>query len=325
MSDPLLVIEDLHVEFPSEHGTVHALRGVSLNLERGEVLGLVGETGCGKSVTGFSVLRLVPPPGRITAGRVRFDGRDLLACSEAEMRAVRGRRIAMIFQDPGTSLNPVFSNGGQILNVIDRHLSLSRKEAHRHALELLTAVGLPDPEAIFHGYPHQLSGGMQQRVMIAMALAANPELLIADEPTTALDVTIQAQILDLLLELQQQREIAVMLITHNLGVVAETCNRVVVLYAGRVVEESPAREFFHHPQHPYSQGLLVALPRLNDHGRSLEPIPGNVPSGLGFAPGCAFAPRCPFVMDRCKHESPPMLEVSPGHRAACYLIEEGRS
>ena len=322
MSAPLLVVEDLHVEFPDETGMVHALRGVSLTLDRGEVLGLVGETGCGKSVTGLSILGLVPQPGRIKSGRILLDGQDLTALDEGDLRKLRGRNIGMIFQDPVTSLNPVFTNGRQVLNVIERHLHLGRAAARQRALELFVSVGLPDPEAILEGYPHQLSGGMQQRVMIAMALAAGPELIIADEPTTAVDVTIQAQILDLLLKLQRERGIAILLITHNLGVVAETCHRVAVLYAGRVVEESPVGEFFKEPRHPYSQGLLHSLPRLNQAADWLTPIPGNVPSGHEDLPGCAFAARCEYATDRCWQNQPPMYAAGAARRVACFLAEE---
>lgn len=322
MISPLLVVEDLHVEFPDETGTVHALRGVSLTLDRGEVLGLVGETGCGKSVTGLAILGLVPQPGRIKSGRIFLDGQDLTALDEAHLRKLRGRNIGMIFQDPVTSLNPVFTNGRQVLNVIERHLPLGRAAARQRALELFASVGLPDPEAILEGYPHQLSGGMQQRVMIAMALAAGPELIIADEPTTAVDVTIQAQILDLLLKLQRERGIAILLITHNLGVVAETCHRVAVLYAGRVVEESPVDEFFQEPRHPYSQGLLHSLPRLNQAADWLTPIPGNVPSGHEDLPGCAFAARCEHATQRCWQSQPPMYAAGVARRVACFLAEE---
>jgi len=322
VSAPLLVVEDLHVEFPDETGMVHALRGVSLTLDRGEVLGLVGETGCGKSVTGLSILGLVPQPGRIKSGRILLDGQDLTALDEGDLRKLRGRNIGMIFQDPVTSLNPVFTNGRQVLNVIERHLHLGRAAARQRALELFVSVGLPDPEAILEGYPHQLSGGMQQRVMIAMALAAGPELIIADEPTTAVDVTIQAQILDLLLKLQRERGIAILLITHNLGVVAETCHRVAVLYAGRVVEESPVGEFFKEPRHPYSQGLLHSLPRLNQAADWLTPIPGNVPSGHEDLPGCAFAARCEYATDRCWQNQPPMYAAGAARRVACFLAEE---
>jgi oligopeptide/dipeptide ABC transporter ATP-binding protein len=264
---------------------------------------------------------MVPPPGEVTSGRILFNGQNIAELGDAEMRAIRGRQISVIFQDPTTSLNPVFSCGQQIVKVINQHTAFRRAQARSRAMQLLEEVGLPDPKAMFNAYPHQLSGGMQQRIMIAIALAANPQLLIADEPTTALDVTIQAQILDLLKSLQKDRGLAILFITHNLGVVAEMCNGVGVLYAGRLVEEGLVGEFFHSPHHPYSHGLLAALPKLTDRASSLQSIPGNVPSGQELLQGCAFAPRCPHTMRRCQENTPPLHEISAYHRSACFLAE----
>lgn len=322
MAQPLLAVEDLHVRFETPIGDVHALRGIDFSIERGQVFGLVGETGCGKSVTGRSILGLVPAPGKITAGRILFDGQDLLALGEREMRKIRGERIAMIFQDPQAALNPVFTIGQQIMAVLSHHRVARGPELRRRAIRLLHDVRMPDPEALLDAYPHQLSGGMQQRAVIAIALSPDPELLIADEPTTALDVTIQAQILDLLLSLQRARGISVLLITHNLGIVAETCHKVVVLYAGRIAEQGEVRDIFHRPQHPYTQGLLAALPTPDSRGHSLKVIPGLVPSGLKPANGCAFAPRCEYVMEVCHQRQPPVYSVGPIQRAACFLHEE---
>ncbi len=325
MAGALVAVEDLHVRFRTYAGVVHAVNGVTFDIRRGEIFGLVGETGCGKSVTGLSLLRLVPPPGEITAGRIWFDGEDLLAKSEAEMRHIRGRRIAMIFQDPAASLNPVFSIGAQIIDVIRHHQPVGREEARRRAIEMLAAVGLPEPERLLHAYPHQLSGGMQQRAMIAMALSSGAELLIADEPTTALDVTIQAQILALLAELRERRGLSILLITHDLGVVAEVCDRVGVLYAGRLVEIGRTADVFRDMKHPYTQALLAAIPQPGSHGRPLPVIPGSVPTGLSPVPGCAFHPRCPAVMEVCRRERPPLVTVGRGHVVACHLYAGDRS
>jgi peptide/nickel transport system ATP-binding protein len=318
MSEPLLQIEDLHLEFETQRGRLKALNGVSLSLQPGEIFGIVGETGCGKSVTGLSVLRLLPKSAHITDGRITFDGIDILSQSEAEMRHIRGRRIATIFQDPSTSLNPVFTVGEQIERVIRTQMGLSRGEARSLAEEMITAVGLPDAERIRKSYPHQLSGGMK-RAMIALALSCRPSLLIADEPTTALDVTIQAQILTMLKELQAQFGIAIVFITHNLGVVAQFCGRVAVLYAGRVVETAPTSTIFSAPHHPYTRGLLRAVPRPGSRGQELAAIPGSVPSNPGSVVGCAFAPRCPFAMERCFEEQPPPFDIGTGHQSACFL------
>ena len=319
MSDPLLAVDDLVTTFSTEEGLVTPVDGVSFTVERGETVGVVGESGCGKSVTSLSILRLVPsPPGRIAQGRSLFEGQDLLTLSEREMRAIRGRDIAMIFQEPMTSLNPVFTCGDQILEALRRHQKVSATEARDQALELLHLVGIPLPEQRLGAYPHQLSGGMRQRIMIAMALCCHPRLLIADEPTTALDVTIQAQILDLLRHLKKQLSMAVLLITHDLGVVAETAERVVVMYAGKVVEEAPVRTLFHAPRHPYTEGLLRSIPRLDERRESLPVIEGMVPNLLDLPSGCRFHPRCPRAERRCREEAPALRSFGEGHRVACW-------
>ncbi len=317
----LLEVRDLFLEFKTDRGRLQVLNGISFDVRKGEVFGLVGETGCGKTVTGLSVLRLLPSSARITRGEIIFEGADMLGLSRREVEDVRGGKIAMIFQDPSSSLNPVFSIGKQIERVIRQHLDMPNSEVRGHALSMLEAVGLPDVKRILNSYPHQLSGGQQQRVMIAMALSCRPTLLIADEPTTALDVTIQAQILQLLRNLQQKFDISVILITHNLGVVAQTCDRLAVLYAGRVAEIGPAREIFHDPQHPYTRGLMNAIPRPGSRGKKMAAIPGTVPSNPGAIVGCAFAPRCQFAFERCHVESPPFYEIKPGQLSACFLSE----
>jgi oligopeptide/dipeptide ABC transporter ATP-binding protein len=325
VNQPLVSIENLHVRFRTYAGVVHAVNGVTFDIRRGETFGLVGETGCGKTVTGLALLRLVPPPGEIVAGRITFDGRDILSLSEQEMQDIRGAGISMIFQDPAASLNPVFTVGEQIEMVIRQHQPVTGRVARQRTLEMLEAVGLPDPSQILRAYPHELSGGMQQRVMIALALASNASLLIADEPTTSLDVTIQAQILTLLTQLKERRGLSVLLITHNLGVVAETCDRVAVLYVGHVVEKGRTRDIFKEMKHPYTQGLLAAIPRPGSHGQPLQAISGSVPSGLAVFPGCSFEPRCSFAMEVCRQAPPPLVCVGEEHYVACYRFMEGAS
>jgi oligopeptide/dipeptide ABC transporter ATP-binding protein len=318
----LLEIDGLQTHFFTEAGTVKAVDGVTLTVRKGETLGIVGESGCGKSVTALSVLRLIPtPPGKIVGGRILLEGRDLLQLPEEEMRKVRGASISMIFQEPMTSLNPVFTVGDQIAEGIRLHQGLSKRESWDKSIEMLRLVRIPDPERRVKEYPHQMSGGMRQRVMIAMALSCNPQLLIADEPTTALDVTIQAQILELLSQLKAELGMAVMLITHDLGVVADTAARVAVMYAGRVVEEAPVRELFTDPLHPYTQGLLNSIPRLEKTERRtrLQAIPGMVPDLLDLPPGCKFQARCPKIFEPCRGEEPPLKTVGGDHRVRCYL------
>src|SRR5687767_635370 len=288
----LLEVENLQTHFPTRAGLVRAVNGVSFHLDSGELLGLVGESGCGKSITALSVMRLIAPPGKIVGGEITFDGKNLLKLSYEDMRQIRGDDIAMIFQDPMTSLNPVYTVGEQIAEALRLHRKLPRKAARAAAIEAMREVSIPDPARRIDDYPHQLSGGMRQRVMIAMALACDPKLLIADEPTTALDVTIQAQILDLLSRLQQELGMAVIMITHAMGVVAETCDRVLVMYAGQVVEEGSVDDVFHNPQHPYTEGLLRSIPQLGRQKKRLAVIPGIVPSPYAWPTGCRFAGRC---------------------------------
>jgi len=321
MNAPLLSIQDLDLVFDTSRGKLKALNGITFDVRHDEIFGVVGETGCGKTVTGLSVLRLLPQTAAITRGRIFLEDTDLLTLSEREMRKVRGKKIAMIFQNPGSSLNPVFSVGSQMVTIIRKHFSIPKSEARIRAKAMLQAVGLPDVTRILQSYPHQLSGGMQQRVMIAIAIACEPDLLIADEPTTALDVTIQAQILALLRDLRDRLGIAIVLITHNLGVVANTCDRLAVLYAGRVVETGPTRILFKDPQHPYTRGLMRAIPRPGLKGERLEAIPGSVPNNPGAIVGCAFAPRCPLAFDRCHVEAPSLIQLDGGHQSACFLAE----
>ena len=321
----LLEVNNLHTHFQTRAGLVRAVDGVSFSLDRGELLGLVGESGCGKSITALSIMRLIAPPGKIVSGEITFDGKNLLRLSDAEMRQIRGDDIAMIFQDPMTSLNPVYTVGEQIAEALRLHRKLSRKAARDAAIQAMREVAIPDPTRRVDDYPHQLSGGMRQRVMIAMALACDPKLLIADEPTTALDVTIQAQILELLNELRTTRELAVLLITHDLGVVAEVADRVAVMYTGRIVEESPVNELFARPKHPYTEGLLRSVPKLtaDDVAKKtrLETIEGVVPNPTQLPPGCHFAPRCPYRLPRCTEEEIPLYQLAGEVQVRCVLFD----
>src|SRR2546425_6018332 len=321
----LLEVRNLQTHFPTRAGLVRAVNDVSFYLDRGELLGLVGESGCGKSITALSIMRLIAPPGKIVAGEILFDGQGLLQLSNREMRDVRGNDIAMIFQDPMTSLNPVFTVGEQIAEALRLHRKLSRKDARKAAIDAMQEVAIPDPEMRADDYPHQLSGGMRQRVMIAMALACDPKLLIADEPTTALDVTIQAQILELLNNLRKTRELAVLLITHDLGVVAEVADRVCVMYTGKIVEESPVDELFARPKHPYTEGLLRSVPKLTADqvakAQRLQTIEGMVPKPTKLPPGCHFEPRCPYRMPRCKEGAIPLYPVGDAVIARCVLYD----
>jgi peptide/nickel transport system ATP-binding protein len=323
VADPLLSIRDLRVHFATDDGMVRAVDGVTIDVGRQETVCVVGESGCGKTVTAMTVLKLIAmPPGRIVSGQIMWQGRDLVPLRSEEMRSIRAKEIAIVFQEPMTSLNPVYSVGEQIAEVVRQQEKLGRRAAMDRAIEMLSLVNIPNASRRAHDYPHQFSGGMRQRVMIAMALSCNPKLLIADEPTTALDVTIQAQILDLLAEMKDRLGMAVMLITHAMGVVAEVAQRVVVMYAGKVVEEAPVRELFGNPRHPYTQGLIRSIPRLDlaatEHHR-LEAIPGSVPSLLHPPAGCRFAARCRHVTDACLAAEPPLREIAPGHKVACIL------
>jgi peptide/nickel transport system ATP-binding protein len=329
-AEHLLEVADLRTYFFTRQGVVKAVDGVDFALKPKETLAIVGESGCGKSITALSLLRLIPvPPGRIISGSIKLDGVDLLELDEEEMRRIRGNDISMIFQEPMTSLNPVMTIGRQIAEVLLLHQNMTTKQAYARAVEMLRLVKIPEPEQRVKEYPHQLSGGMRQRAMIAIALACNPKVLIADEPTTALDVTIQAQILDLILELQNRLGTAVVLITHDLGVVAETAQRVIVMYAGRKVEEADVGELFARPLHPYTRGLMASIPRLDlmrgeekESTERLQEIPGIVPALSALPPGCAFAPRCPYADDRCRAEYPPYEQKRSGHWAACWRSDE---
>jgi len=319
----LLEVQGLKTEFRREGGSVMAVSGVDFHINKGEVLGLVGESGCGKSVTSLSIMRLFKDtPGRIAGGSVLFEGTDLTKLSENEMRRYRGNELAMIFQEPMTSLNPVLRIGRQLEEPIMLHMGYGRKKAREHAIHTLRLVGIPRAEEVVDDYPHQLSGGMRQRVMIAMAMSCSPKLLIADEPTTALDVTIQAQILDLMKRLKEEQDMGMLLITHDLGVVAEMCDRVVVMYAGRVVEEASVQDLFERPQHPYTKGLIQSVPKLRQKVRRLESIRGNVPDLSAMPQGCKFAPRCPYVMERCLTQEPELLQVEAAERKSrCWLTQ----
>jgi len=324
VAEPLLDVRGLTTLFETRQGDLRAVNRVHLRVEPGETLGLVGESGCGKSMLASSVLRLVPPPGRIVSGEILWKGRDLLQLSEPQMRRIRGREIGLVFQEPGAALNPVMTVGAQVAEPLRVHLRLSREEARKRVVELFRAVRIGDPARRIRDYPHEMSGGMKQRVLIAAAIACSPDLLIADEPTTALDVTVQAQVLELLRQLKQEYQLAMILISHDLGVVAENADRVAVMYAGRIVEEAPVRSIFKDPKHPYTAGLLRSIPRPRGNGQRrarLEAIEGTVPELTQLPPGCAFAPRCPLRFEPCSEAVPPLAEVAPGHLAACYRHE----
>lgn len=322
---PLLDIRHLSVGFDTDEGFLTAVDDVSLSIDRGQVVGLVGESGCGKSVTAMAALRLIPrPPGRVVSGEALFDGQDLLAIPAGELRRIRGARISMIFQEPMQSLSPLHRIGEQLIETVQLHRRIPRDDARRQAADWLRKVGLPDPDERMRVYPYQLSGGMLQRVMIAMALMLGPDLIVADEPTTALDVTVQAQILDLLRE-RKSRDTALLLITHDLGVVWEMCDTVVVMYAARIVEQSPIDALFRAPAHPYTRALLESVTSLLAGNAVLRAIEGQVPSPLAYPPGCRFAPRCPHAYERCRREQPPLYELTGGRRCACFLAEPGRA
>ena len=319
----LLEVKDLKTYFYTEDGVVPAVDGVDFELKPGQTLGIVGESGCGKSVTSLSILRLVPnPPGRIVEGEILFEGKDLVQATESEMQHIRGNDIAMIFQEPMTSLNPVFTIGKQIMEAIMLHQNLDKNKAREKCIEMLKLVGIPRAEQAIDEYPHQFSGGMRQRAMIAMALSCNPKLLIADEPTTALDVTIQAQIIELMKDLKDKLNTAIILITHDLGVVAEMCEHVIVMYAGKVVEEADILELYTDPKHPYTVGLMKSKPSLDDNRDRLEVIPGAVPNPLDMPEGCTFHPRCPHAMDICREKQPHLINNEEGRKVRCWLYEK---
>ena len=324
--DTLLEVRNLKTYFYTEDGVVKAVDGVDFSVGRGEVLGLVGESGCGKSVTSLSIMRLIGVPGKVVEGTIMFEGRNLLALSESEMVHMRGNRMSMIFQQPQSSLNPVFKIGDQVAEVLQIHQNMGKEESWNKAVELLHLVGIPDPESKAHSYPHEVSGGQAQRVMIAMALALNPQLLIADEPTTALDVTIQAQILDLMRDLRTRMDTAVILITHDLGVISEMADRVAVMYAGRIVEQTDIRTLFAHPLHPYTQGLMASIPVLGTVKERLDVIPGSVPNLVNLPPGCQFAPRCrprmEYQLSICTQVEPQLLPIEPEHLCRCWLYQD---
>lgn len=325
MAKNLVEFKNLKTYFYTEDGIVKAVNDVSFNIREGETIGIVGESGCGKSVTAMSLMRLIPnPPGKIVGGEMLFEGKSILSMSEDQMREIRGNKISVIFQEPMTSLNPVFTIGDQISEAVILHQKLTKEEALKKAVEMLKLVGIPRAEEIAASYPHQLSGGMRQRAMIAMAVSCNPKLLIADEPTTALDVTIQAQILDIMRDLKNKLNTSIMLITHDLGVIAEMADYVVVMYAGKVVEEAPVLELFKNPMHPYTIGLLNSKPILNQDTERLYSIPGQVPNPIGMPDSCYFCERCEKRIDGCKNKIPNLIEVKEGHKVACWLYEEGK-
>ncbi|GAA0460359.1 ABC transporter ATP-binding protein [Alkalibacillus silvisoli] len=322
MSEVILELEDLHTHFFTDSGEVPAVDGVSLQLHKGEVVGVVGESGCGKSVTSLSIMQLVPkPPGEIVSGNINFKGENLAQATEKRMRQIRGNEIAMIFQEPMTSLDPLYTIGDQLIEAIRMHRKMSKKEAKTKAIDMLNIVGIPRASEVVDEYPHQLSGGMRQRVMIAMAMSCDPEVLIADEPTTALDVTIQAQILDLMRDLNKEHNTGILLITHDLGVVAEMCDRVVVMYAGQVVEEGTVREILKDPKHPYTKGLIKSLPKIHEKEQKLYSIPGTVPKVSMEQVGCRFAPRCEYAFDRCYNENPSLYVTDKARQNRCFLYD----
>jgi peptide/nickel transport system ATP-binding protein len=323
VSSPVLEVKGLQTHFITDDGSIPAVDHVDFSVNPGEILGIVGESGCGKSVTSLSIMGLVPsPPGKIVGGEILYNNEDLTKASEKRMRQIRGNEIAMIFQEPMTSLNPVFTIGNQLMEALRIHKNCSKKEAYEKSVKILKQVGLPRAEEIMNEYPHQLSGGMRQRVMIAMAMVCEPKVLIADEPTTALDVTIQAQILDLMKRLNEETKTAIILITHDLGVVAEMCQRVIVMYAGKVVEEADVRTLFKNPKHPYTKGLLQSVPDMREKKERLYSIPGNVPKPGSIKKGCSFAARCEYAVDKCFSETPELIDVGNGCRVRCWLHQE---
>lgn len=323
VQERLLTVNKLRTEFfQSKKSRVTAINEISFHLDKGEILGLVGESGCGKSVTSLSIMRLLNfTSGKVTKGEVIFDGEDLQKISENEMRKIRGGKMSMIFQEPMSSLNPAMRIDKQMIEGIRLHTNMSKEEARKHASKMLSQVGIPDPERVLKNYPHQLSGGMSQRVMIAMAMSCNPQMLIADEPTTALDVTIQAQILELMKKIQQEEGMSILLITHDLGVVAEMCTRVIVMYAGEIVEEAPVEELFNHPTHPYTEGLIASVPKLGSGVKVLPSIPGSVPDLSMLPKGCRFAPRCKYATERCRNEEPDLFQISANQKCRCWRQE----
>ncbi|WP_047985721.1 ABC transporter ATP-binding protein [Ornithinibacillus californiensis] len=323
MPNEVLKIEDLHTHFFTDQGEIPAVDGVSLTVHKGEVVGVVGESGCGKSVTSLSIMQLIPsPPGKIVGGSIHFKGEDLLSVSKKRIKEIRGNEISMIFQEPMTSLDPLFTIGNQLREAIRIHQKVTKKQANERSIEMLKLVGIPRAEAVMNEYPHQLSGGMRQRVMIAIAMSCDPEILIADEPTTALDVTIQAQILDLMKKLNQEKETAILMITHDLGVVAEICDRVIVMYAGQVVEEGTTREILKDPKHPYTKGLIRSIPKLHEKDQQLYSIPGTVPKPKMGNVGCRFNDRCEYAHDRCFAETPELFSIINNRYSRCFLLDD---
>ncbi|MET3697849.1 peptide/nickel transport system ATP-binding protein [Bacillus oleivorans] len=325
MEETILEVKGLKTHFITDKGPIPAVNGVDFHLKKGEILGIVGESGCGKSVTSLSIMQLVQHPGKIVDGEILFNGENLVTYSEKKMRKIRGNKIGMIFQEPMTSLNPVFKIGNQLVEAILIHNKISKKEARDRAIQFLKLVGLPRADELIDEYPHQLSGGMRQRVMIAMAMVCEPDVLIADEPTTALDVTIQAQILELMKKLNKELNTSIIMITHDLGVVAEMCDRIAVMYSGKVVEEGDTESLFKNPQHPYTKGLIDSVPDVRTKKERLYSIPGNVPTPGSIKKGCHFAPRCAFATEKCREVSPSLIEVGNNHRARCLLHEDGKA